>query len=262
MIQLTQLASDNFNRANENPLSQGGNWSVNQSGDTLQVVSDACEVGTLSASCVETYTGQTLPNNQYASVTIKSLTAANFPQIQLYARSNGGVLFSTLTAYELLLSTTASALFLYAWVSGTRTAVISSFPITVSAGDVWTLAPDGTTVYIFKNGTQLTSGIDSTVTSGYGGLGAASFTTDADVVFSNFSVGSVSSGGNTHGWSPVDSRVNPNQGVIQPSGAVFYTGQTSDNPAIPPTDSRVVAPVDSRTTGSPLNSRVDPDLPL
>jgi hypothetical protein len=190
MIQLTQLASDNFNRANENPLSQGGKWSVNFAADPLQIVSNACEVATLSASCVETYTGQALPNDQFTSITIKSLIAGNFPQAQIFARSNGGVLFSTLTAYQLLLSISSSALFLYAWVNGTRTAIISSFPITISAGDVWTLVPIGTTIYIFQNGTQVTSTTDTTVTSGFGGIGAAAFTGAGDIVLSTFSVGS------------------------------------------------------------------------
>jgi len=252
MIQLTQLGSDSFNRANENPLSQGGKWSVNSAPDPLQVVSTACEVAALSANCVETYTGQVLPNDQYTSITIKSLIAGNFPQAQIYARSNGGVLFSTLTAYEVLLSV-SGGLFLYAWVNGTRTAIISSFPITISAGDVWTLVPIGTTIYIFQNGTQLTSTTDTTVTSGFGGIGAAAFTGAGDIVLSTFSVGSAAI---VTTYSVPDCRVSPagpNTGVtIQ--GTIFYTGQTSSNSAIPPKDCRV-------SPNIPIDSRISPNIP-
>lgn len=67
-------------------------------------------------------------------------------------------------------------------------------------------------------------------------------------------------------WSPKDSRKavpgfgpGPNTGQTQNSGAVFYLGQVSDNPGIPPVDSRAAgAPVDSRTV-VPINSRVSPN---
>jgi hypothetical protein len=62
-------------------------------------------------------------------------------------------------------------------------------------------------------------------------------------------------------YSVPDCRVapfGPNTGVTV-QGTILYTGQTSSNPAIPPTDSRVAgAPVDSRATNAgttPQNSR-------
>ena len=71
MITLTQLASDNFQRANENPLAHPP-WSTDSFGDAgLKIASDICEATTTGGGtdCVELYTGQTLPNNQYASFT-------------------------------------------------------------------------------------------------------------------------------------------------------------------------------------------------
>lgn len=63
-------------------------------------------------------------------------------------------------------------------------------------------------------------------------------------------------------WSPVDSRdyaTFPNEGVVQPSGAVFYdAAQVDSRVAGAPVDSRVNKPVDSRVS-PPINSRVDPN---
>lgn len=68
-----QLASDNFTRANENPLSDGGNWSAVTGLDALEVASDLCEVATASNNaCGMAYTGVSCGNNQYAEVTVNS----------------------------------------------------------------------------------------------------------------------------------------------------------------------------------------------
>lgn len=60
-------------------------------------------------------------------------------------------------------------------------------------------------------------------------------------------------------YSVVDSRVTPNTGVTV-NGTIQYTGQISDNPRIPPVDSRKAgAPVDSRAPGwAPQNCRTQP----
>lgn len=64
-----------------------------------------------------------------------------------------------------------------------------------------------------------------------------------------------------HGWSPVDCRnyaTFPNFGVAQPDGSVFYVGQNSCNEHIPtPTSNPNLPPTDSRVA-EPENSRVDP----
>jgi hypothetical protein len=55
--------------------------------------------------------------------------------------------------------------------------------------------------------------------------------------------------------SPVDSRINPNASR-NVQGSLIYDVQTSSNPAIPPTDSRISKPVDARTASIiPQNSR-------
>ena len=54
---MSQVATDNFNRANEAPLSDGGNWSAGYlgGGTGLAVVSDACEQGATTATITLQY---------------------------------------------------------------------------------------------------------------------------------------------------------------------------------------------------------------
>src|SRR5271170_2267843 len=70
----TQLASDNFTRANENPLSQGGNWSLGTGGFVpLQLLGNLVEGSALGFDCFETYTGVGFPYNNYAQITVGSI---------------------------------------------------------------------------------------------------------------------------------------------------------------------------------------------
>lgn len=65
----------------------------------------------------------------------------------------------------------------------------------------------------------------------------------------------------TSGWSPVDCRdfgTFPNSAVLQNSGAEFYTGQTSSNPALPPKDSSPNLPAKDSRIIIPKNSRNNP----
>jgi hypothetical protein len=69
----TQLASDNFQRADENPLSQGGNWSASSFTSFFvpsQVLSNlAASTSNAHPSC-SLYTGVVFPNDQYAEITV------------------------------------------------------------------------------------------------------------------------------------------------------------------------------------------------
>src|SRR6202008_3356062 len=75
------LASDNFTRANENPLSQGGNWSAvgGAFDDPLQVVSNACEGTSTDPSNIPAmqYSGLAWPNDCWMQGTIASASNLN-----------------------------------------------------------------------------------------------------------------------------------------------------------------------------------------
>jgi hypothetical protein len=79
----TQLAVDNFTRANENPLASPP-WSTITGFNALQVVSNACEPTASGSESGEEYTNVTLPAAQYVSATLGAM--ANNSYYFLYAR--------------------------------------------------------------------------------------------------------------------------------------------------------------------------------
>src|SRR5258708_14845591 len=69
-IFLTELASDNFQRANESPLINPP-WSTDTFGQGgLQIISHLAQGTATFTDCTEIYTGVSLPNDQYASATL------------------------------------------------------------------------------------------------------------------------------------------------------------------------------------------------
>src|ERR1700689_2028200 len=102
MLTLTPLSSDNFTRANEDPLSQGGNWVVDGFGDpALQIVSDVCEGTSSSGFSAELYTGVTLPSGQYSQVTLNT-ALVTFLNAMLGSRlTDNGSSFRSLPGYVL-----------------------------------------------------------------------------------------------------------------------------------------------------------------
>src|SRR6266481_7700205 len=76
-IFLTQLASDSFQRANESPLIHPP-WSTDTFGaGGLQIISHLAQGTATFTDCTEIYTGQVLPNDQYASATLGATIAGN-----------------------------------------------------------------------------------------------------------------------------------------------------------------------------------------
>ena len=166
---MVPLGSDNFTRADENPLSDGGKWTVPADGTPLQVLSDVC-VGTAYARCVEAYTGASLPSNQYAKYRIGALDTFEADSVFLYTRFN----FSTTQGYVFELDVQAGgpgnglALLYRDYIGNPLTTPLT---ITVTTGDVFVLSAVGSAIVVTQNGTPILSGIDSTYTSGSAGLG-------------------------------------------------------------------------------------------
>ena len=182
----TQLASDTFNSANENPLN-ATNWTTVSGSTALQIVSDACEASALSNLCRELYTGynsNSWPKDQFSSATVAAVTSANSPAIRLFARASSSTGANT---YQLLIS--AANLTWQLLQAGTS---LSSGTIpTCSVGDTFMLAIVGTTVIALQNGTQLGTATNSTITSGTPGLGTQVTANLSDFGWKNFVGGAV-----------------------------------------------------------------------
>jgi hypothetical protein len=206
---LTQTAFDNFTRANENPLSQGGNWISDLYGDSpLQIVTDLCEGSELSGSA--SLYSVSLPNNQYAQVTIAAVVAggdAISPGIRI---TDNGAEYYSLTGYVLDTTTYSNDYFLHAGGS-----IIASGSISLAVSDTLAVAAVGSTIYALHNGTQLVAVTNTNYASGIAALGLSPESSISDTRASLFSVGSASIG----------STISGNAGVA--SATISWTGTSS-----------------------------------
>jgi hypothetical protein len=235
-ITLTPLFTDDFHRANENPLANPP-WSLPVGSNTLQIVSDVCEC--TQDSCNNTYEGA-LPDDQYASATIAGFVAANNPQLRVYVRQSGDLG----TFYELVV--TSGSFFIkqlptdnvLLFITGTVAAV----------DDVWTVAAIGTTLYVLQNGTQVGSVSDSSIASGGAALGAGINIALSDITYSLFVAGSAAVPPTVYSVPDCRDYGNFPNDAIDVQGTETYT--------VPSVDSRAAgAPVDSRKAGAPVDSR-------
>lgn len=167
----TQLASDNFNRADSNDL--GANWddgyAVGYS--RFEIVSNTAgsEFDSEGDICIETYNNVALPNDQYAEAVIKQWGQETIGGMLVRAGAPG-----TLNTYFIMNSS---------FTGGT----VNTDEITKVVSDVWTTLSDdlvstwavndvmkgavlGTDLYLFKNGVQVLTASDSAHASGRAGL--------------------------------------------------------------------------------------------
>jgi hypothetical protein len=177
-VTLTTLSSDNFNRANQYPL--GGLWVIDIAGDQgLAVVNDQADVQLASPTNntlgYEIY-NYSLPNDQFATVAITSTFfdgsstggsggGPTYPEIKIKARvTDIGVSSANGPAYSLLIQ--CNGIFV-AWslIQETGTQIASGFQ-SAFAGDTFTIAVVGTTVYALHNGTVMTSVTNTSFASG------------------------------------------------------------------------------------------------
>jgi hypothetical protein len=69
--------TDTFNRANENPLSGGGNWASLPGADALQIISSEITSQDYDTAYM-IYTGATFNSNQYSEITVSNSTGFNY----------------------------------------------------------------------------------------------------------------------------------------------------------------------------------------
>lgn len=181
---MNQYFSYNFSTV-ENPLSDGGNFTTIPGYSALKAVAgNLCEGSAASTNCLMYYSGQILPADQYAEVTIPSLALPGTDFIYLVVRQLPGVQ----TSYLLVLQgTTASpaaqTATLYSRVSGALTS-LGTVSITIAANDVIRLSITGNNLSISQNGSVLTTITDGAfhVNAGYAGFGIFSSVLTASTV--------------------------------------------------------------------------------
>ena len=184
-LALTPLQSDNFNRSNVSPLTSP--WALDEYGDPgLQIVSDFCEAATGSGGYgieIFTYAGG-LPNDQYASFTLKTLGFACEIVALVRATDSGAQWnYGAFNGYYLTISNGGS------WALSKKSTQLLNGSATINTGDVFTIAAVGTTIYAYQNEALLGSIADTTYASGVAMLAPGYLGATNTAVVSNFTIG-------------------------------------------------------------------------
>ena len=165
-ITFVELASDNFQRSNENPLDPT-NWTVGTGLDALEIVSHKCQATTIVTSCFELYTGLPEAVNAYSEFTVGDVESGGY--IGTFVRAN----LDSTHGYEVFVEGPLDGLTSSLQV-GRLSDSVAIFDLESQAaaqGDLVRLAVIGSTWYVYQNGRLLGSGID-TDTLGAGLTGA------------------------------------------------------------------------------------------
>jgi Putative Ig domain len=179
-LTLTQLAADNFQRANVNPLVSPWAATTYPGNQGLQIISELC------AGVGWQFYDYDLPNDQYVSATIAALPADE-NGFMLWARAtDGGESTALIPGYKLEVFNNGSDGVWRLDVPGNN--FFYNDGLTINPGDVFTLAAVGTTIYVFQNSTLLGSVTDTTYSSG----GTAMECDASEVHIANFAIGSAS----------------------------------------------------------------------
>lgn len=185
---MTQLASDNFTRANGG---LGANWTVNSSigiSGPLTISSNNAVSGSSGAN-MDVYTAVAAPNDGYAEITLGSAVdpTTDSGVWVIYRAST-----TAETGYFAQCNTVETRL--YKMVAGVFTQLGSNGPAG-AAGDVIRIICNGTAHTVTKNGTSIITATDSAIASGGAAIGAAPTQVDSISLFSFGNLGTVPSVG-------------------------------------------------------------------
>lgn len=157
LLSSPQLAIDTFQRGNENPLSNGGKWSV--LGNAVQLLSNQAISSATGVFCDAGYTGISWPNDQYNEAVLTTLTGASTRQADLIVRYNGTSDYDLVINNTLGVSQTVNLIIAGGATIGTATLT----PISL---DVWRIEAKGTRVNVYQNGVVVITAVDSSQVAG------------------------------------------------------------------------------------------------
>lgn len=154
------LASDNFDRANENPLGNS-TWTTATGRNAMQIVNNVA-IGTVQSTYNASYwsgsSPASWPNDQYSQATYTDGPAYR----RLYVRLSGD------NGYEITINYDVTYIYRNDnWV-GTQLATNATG---WAANDNCQARAFGTTISVLKNGTEILSVVDNTYASGRPGIG-------------------------------------------------------------------------------------------
>lgn len=185
-LMLYTIASDNFNRANANPI--GGNWTTEGGTNAVQIVSNAVEATVVNTTNFAYWNANTFPNDQWGQVTAVTLnpadTVAAFNLTLRSAKANPRTFYQ----YYMQHPASATATVIQKIIAGVGTTIVQNATVWAS-GDIALATVIGTTVTLYKGGVQVAQGTDGALASGPAGISARPVNALANVVIDNWSAG-------------------------------------------------------------------------
>lgn len=154
---------DNFDRANENPLSDGGLWSASPTGgNPLQVISSAATAVTNGVAGEMFWNPTTFGPDTSAFVTVTVLPGgANY--VRLHVRVSNPASGTVRTGYMMQWSNDANGCRIFKeTATSTFTQIVQSAGARYVAGDKIELRATGTTIAAYLNDVSVTSVVDAT----------------------------------------------------------------------------------------------------
>ena len=184
----TQLAADNFTRANENPLSGGGKWSaITITGfGAVQLLSNQVVPTVVNLQDNSAYTGIAWPNDQYAEIVVAA--DATGCTIGACCRMSTGNMYYTQVVGPLGVGTATQYISKYVANAGTN---IVNIPVTLAVGSVVRLEVQGTTLTAKINGVTMLTTTDASLASGSAGLFAYGTPGVANAAIAYWDAGSI-----------------------------------------------------------------------
>lgn len=164
--------SDNFNRANENPLSNGGKWAAVTGEGNMQIVTTN-KVGGVADAAWQTmrWTGTTFGANQCSQA--KTLTQFHLMWVAVRVSASADT-------YYYMRGGASTAWSVWKIVNGgTRTKIGTDYAAAVT-NDVVKLCVSGTTLTPYINGVAQATQTDSAIATGQPGFGLLDTTSYAD----------------------------------------------------------------------------------
>lgn len=169
----TQVETDNFTRANENPLSDGGNWTAMGGYVTGQIVSNLAQPTATNTNAVALWTGGGLSSpDQYSEITINTLVGVT-DIVGPVVRGALGTATSNTTCYRGTVNGPLGAtarLSIQKFVNGNQSDMTGLQTATINSGDKVRLSVVGTLLTLYINGVAVATTNDSTIGSGYPGI--------------------------------------------------------------------------------------------
>lgn len=171
-IQLNALASDNFTRANENPIA--GNWTQLFTGASFspgQIASNFYE-GSVAGNNSDSYwNANSWPADQWVSFTLNALAdSSSFAGVDLRATPGA---FATATTYRIFLTGPIGATSKYSvfkYIGGALTQLKSATTLATAVGDVFLASAIASQISLYQNGNLIFTVSDSGITSGVAGI--------------------------------------------------------------------------------------------